>query len=166
NAQAAAPPALEELVQHDRLPLVCLQIARVFGGDVACLQALRGVPHADRMWIVFVVGLRDQREPASCRKGIVLQRVKAVRDSGHLYDADAWIVFAQELFRRRVTHPKAVARTLEPDANAFRKKASVGPRRQLVSPKACRRLRSASTDTARRSLSRAGPAPAGRESPS
>ena len=77
------------------------------------------VPDPDRVRVVLVVRLGQEREPLSRCERFVLQRIEPVRDAGDLHDADARILVTDQLLRRRVAQPKTVAGALEPDAQAL-----------------------------------------------
>src|SRR5581483_12408483 len=114
HADAAAVLAAE-LPERDRL-LVSAQLGRELRGHVPRLHAALRVPYRDGVRVVLVLGLPDEREPATRREGVVLQLVETVRRAGELHDVEALVVPAHRSTGRRIAQPVAGRAALEPQA--------------------------------------------------
>ena len=115
HAQASAATLLGELSERDGLPLVRAQRSRHLGGDVAGLHASSFVPDRDRVRVVLVVGLRNERERTPWCEPFRLHVVHAVADARDRDDVDPRVVLADDLLGRGVAQPIAGAGALEPE---------------------------------------------------
>src|SRR6476646_12005934 len=82
------------------------------------MDALLGVPDGDRVRVVLVLRLPDEREPAPRREPVILQRVGPVRRPRELHDTHARIVPLHRIPGRGVTQPIARLAGFEPDPQA------------------------------------------------
>src|SRR5205814_3743829 len=147
DAQTDPLPVLAtELPQRDRL-LVAAKRRRDLGRDVAAMHAPLGVVDRDRIRVVLVLGLRNERESPPRREPVVLQRVGAVRGAGELDDAHTRVVPLHRVPGRGVAQPVARLAAVEPDAQAFRTRGVAWRHRRPARPTAYSDLRSSSTDT-------------------
>src|SRR5207248_1736702 len=111
------PEAAFDAPEGDRL-LVAAELGRRVGRDVAGLQRTPLVPDRDRVRVVLVLGLRDEREPPAGVERRILDRFRPERDSRDGDHADALVLPRDELARGRVSHPDAGAGPLEPEPQA------------------------------------------------
>jgi hypothetical protein len=122
-SQADAAVLVAELPQRDRLG-VARDPRRDLRGHVARLQPALGVPDRDRVGVVWILRLGDERERPSGREALVLKRFEPVRGSGDRDDEKPLVRPANRLARRRVAQPVARLAALEPEAKPLAQKAS------------------------------------------
>src|SRR5437588_5854678 len=103
-----------ELPERDGL-LVATERRCDLGRHVTGLKTLRSVVDGDRVRVVLVLRLADEREASPRRETVVLQGVGAVRRAGELDDPHAWVVPLHRVSGRRVAQPVARLAALEPD---------------------------------------------------
>ena len=86
---------------------------RVLPRHVAELERPLLVPDPDRVRIVLVLRLGDERELPARIEGRIGERLGTERDSGHRHDEDARVLPANDLAGRGVTEPVARPGALE-----------------------------------------------------
>ena len=124
----SAATLLRELSERDGLPLVRAQRSSHLGGDVTGLHSSIFVPDRDRVRVVLVVGLRNERERTPGCEPFRLHVVDAVADARDRDDVDPRVVLADDLLGRGVAQPIAARRRARArDAAARSRDAS--PRR-------------------------------------
>ena len=114
HAQAALDPP-----ERERL-LVAGELGRDRRRDVADLQRPLLVPDRDRVRVVLVRRLGDEREPARRVERRVGQRLRPVGDARRRDDPDARVLPADRLIRGRVAEVEAVPRRARARAAAAR----------------------------------------------
>jgi hypothetical protein len=119
----AAALLVAELPQRDRLGVAC-DPRRDVRRHVARLEPALGVPDRDRVGVVRILRLGDERERQSGREPRVLKCFEPIRRSGDRDDEKPLVRPANRLARRRVAQPVARLATLEPEAEPLAQKAS------------------------------------------
>src|SRR4051812_29693437 len=95
------PQAAVDSPERDGL-LVPAQLGRNLARDVPGLQDALLVPDADRVRVVLVLRLRDEREPVARVERGIRQSLGPVGDARDRYDANARVIPAHTLARPRV----------------------------------------------------------------
>src|SRR5918994_5192401 len=143
DAQPAFDPP-----ERERL-LVAGQLGRDRGRDVAELERALLVPDRNRVRIVLVRRLRDEREPARRVERRIRQRLRPVGDARSRDDADPWILPADVLTGSGIAELEAASPSLEPEPQTLTH-PSASSRRTACTPSTrfttCVTRRSTATD--------------------